>query len=106
MPDSPIFLEKQSYRRRRLVDAVRLLPLLGLALWMVPLIWPFPTTDGGATAQAGIPMSTALRYLFGVWFGLVLIGLLLWRKTRDAALAPQPPAPLKTETIRAKVPPA
>ena len=35
-PGSPLFLERRSYRFRRMMDAVRLLPLLVLAFWMVP----------------------------------------------------------------------
>ncbi len=63
-----------------MMDAVRLLPLLGLALWMVPLTWPVP--ENAAAAQM-MPMSTALRYLFGVWLALVCATFLLWRRTRD-----------------------
>lgn len=77
MPNGPVFLERQTYRMRRLMDAVRLLPLLGAALWMVPLMWPLPEAEGG-----GIAMSSALQYLFGVWLMLVVMRLILWRKTR------------------------
>ena len=42
---------------------------------MVPLLWPLPT---GSTDP--MPMSVALRYLFGVWLVLVLgTGALWWR---------------------------
>jgi hypothetical protein len=44
---------------------------------MVPLMWPLPEAEGG-----GIAMSTALQYLFGVWLMLVVMRLILWRKTR------------------------
>lgn len=74
----PIFLERRSYRMRRMMDAVRLLPLLGLALWMVPLMWPMPQ-EGGVEPT---PTSSALIYLFGVWTVLVLAGWLLWRRIR------------------------
>ncbi|MCX7560105.1 hypothetical protein OS190_11045 [Sulfitobacter sp. F26204] len=79
MADRPVFLERRSYRLRRMMDAVRFLPFLGLALWMVPLLWPLPAAE---VAKNGIPMSTALRYLFCVWLMLVISGWLLWRKTR------------------------
>lgn len=62
----PVFLERQSYRRRRLMDAARLLPILGAALFAVPLLWP----TGGAE---GIRMSAAITYVFGVWAALILI---------------------------------
>ena len=88
MPRTPIFLEKRSYRQRRMMDAVRLLPFLGLMLWMVPLLWPVP--DPGLLAIEGdaapaMPMSVALRYLFGVWALLILAGWALWRRTRGIA---------------------
>jgi hypothetical protein len=77
----PIFLERRSYRQRRMMDAVRLLPILGLVLWMVPLIWPRPDAGG----DGGVAMSTALRYLFGVWALLVALSWALWRRTRGGA---------------------
>ena len=81
MAQAPLFLERRSYRKRRLMDAVRLLPLLGLALWMVPVLWGVPGVDG---QDAGIAMSSALRYVFGVWMMMVLGGWLLWLRTRSA----------------------
>ena len=80
MPDRPIFLERRSYRFRRLMDAVRLLPFLGLALWMFPLMWPL--SDVTVAGASGMSTGTALRYLFGVWFALIVITWLLWRRTR------------------------
>lgn len=35
----PLFLAKGVYRRRRLRDAARLLPIFGLFLLMLPLLW-------------------------------------------------------------------
>ncbi|MGC1506203.1 MAG: hypothetical protein WA782_18945 [Sulfitobacter sp.] len=89
MVNGPLFLERQSYRLRRLMDAMRLLPLLGVALWMVPLMWPLPDEANG---RDGVAMSTALQYLFGVWLILVVMRWLLWRKTRLQP-APQRDAP-------------
>lgn len=74
-----MFLERRSYRMRRIMDAVRLWPLVGLALWMVPLLWPLP----GDPADP-IPMSVALRYLFCVWLVLILGTGALWWRTRRA----------------------
>lgn len=65
----PVFLERTSYRRRRLTDAVRLIPMLGAFLWALPLMW----------ARGGTSSSAALLYLFGVWAVLVLgAALLSW----------------------------
>ncbi|SFS47217.1 hypothetical protein SAMN04488040_0487 [Sulfitobacter marinus] len=76
-PGSPLFLARRSYRFRRLMDAVRLLPVLALALWMVPLLWPVPDTG----ADPEITTSHTLRYIFGVWLGMILLALFLWRRT-------------------------
>ena len=74
-----VFLERQSYRRRRLMDAAKLLPLLGVLLFAVPLLWPGPETgpEAGAVAgQAGagrvaVRMSDAIQYIFLVWAALI-----------------------------------
>jgi len=87
---APIFLERHTYRRRRVIDAVRLLPFLGFLLWMVPLLWSVePSSDGAAPAA-----SEALKYVFGVWTFLVVAGFLLWRRIKDpvdAASMPERP---------------
>ncbi len=92
MAQPPRFLHRKSYRRRRLMDAVRLLPFLGLVLWGLPLLWP--VAEGPAEApQHLIRTSSALLYLFGVWVLLVLAGWLLWRRTRglsDAEIGIEP----------------
>jgi hypothetical protein len=76
-PGTPLFLERRSYRFRRMMDAVRLLPLLVLALWMVPLLWPV----GDVADAESVPMSHAVRYIFGVWLGAIALAFLLWRRT-------------------------
>ncbi len=70
-PRPPIFLERRSYRQRRLRDAAHMLPLLGLALWALPLLF----------AADGVPAQTsrALLYIFGVWVGLVAAAAALAR---------------------------
>ncbi len=66
-----------------MMDAVRFLPFLGLALWMVPLFWPM--AQGTAqTEVAPVPLSVALRYVFGIWGLLVLATWALWRRTRES----------------------
>ena len=65
----PVFLERRNYRRRRMMDALRLVAILGALLWLIPIIWP--TGRDGVTEP--MPMSAALYYVFGVW--LLLIGL-------------------------------
>lgn len=65
----PVFLEKASYRRRRIVDAVRLLPVLGMLLWAVPVLWIHGETTN----------SSALIYVFGVWIALMVMAAVLSR---------------------------
>ena len=91
----PIFLERQSYRRRRMLDALRLLPVLGVMLWMFPLFWPI---EGGEDGDL-VALSNAATYVFGVWLFLILCALLLWRVLRhdlpgdvDSTSTPSDPA--------------
>lgn len=81
----PLFLERRGYRMRRMMDAVRFLPLLGGVLWMVPLLWPV-SSDAEAAEQ--ISMSSALWYIFAVWVAMIVACYALWRRTQ----APEPPA--------------
>lgn len=76
-PGSPLFLARRSYRFRRLMDAVRLLPVLALAFWLVPLLWPVPDQ----ASDPAVTTSHALRYIFGVWLGMIVLGVFLWRRT-------------------------
>ena len=65
-PPQPLFLARQSYRRRRLGDAARLIPLLGVVLLLIPVLW-----------STGHRTSFGIIYIFAVWGGLiVIIGLL------------------------------
>lgn len=86
-PQAPIFVERQAYRRRRIVDAARAMPWLGLLLWSVPLLWSLPETPRGVAG--------ALVYIFGVWTFLVAGSalLILAMKRRDTALTPEQDAP-------------
>ena len=68
----PLFLPRAGYRRRRLRDAARLLPLFGAFLFLLPILWSPATTRGSDTAPDGI-------YLFAVWAGLIAAAFLLSR---------------------------
>ena len=76
-PRGPVFLERQSYRSRRVLDAARILPVAGLFLFLVPVI--LAGSDGGApgTGPGGL-------YLFGVWGVLILAAALLSRRLTRA----------------------
>ncbi len=62
------FLERQSYRRRRLIDTIRMLPVVGAVLWAVPLLWR-QSDDRDA-----VMTSDAIIYIFMVWLLLVVGG--------------------------------
>jgi hypothetical protein len=69
-PPEPIFLGRQTYRRRRLIDAMRLLPILGIGAFVVPVLG----AEGGgrSTAFAGL-------YIFAAWLVLIIAAAVLTR---------------------------
>lgn len=69
-PGRTTFLERSVYRRRRLIDAIKLLPVLGACLFLLPAL-----ILGG---EAG---STALRlvYFFFMWIVLIMLCAVLVR---------------------------
>lgn len=68
----PRFLAERSYRRRRLVDAARLLPVVGLILVLLPILWRPAETAAPDTGFGGV-------YLFAVWLLLIVAALFLAR---------------------------
>jgi hypothetical protein len=70
-----LFLPRPEYRRRRLVDAARLLPVFGGFLILLPILWAPGDGQVRATAWDGI-------YLFAIW--AVLVGLAAWLAPRLA----------------------
>lgn len=78
MPQQPAFLERKSYRRRRMADAARLLPFAGAVGFVMPLMWRADVSTGAETARGGL-------YLFVVWFLLIALALLLSRRLRSRA---------------------
>lgn len=77
---TPVFLERRSYRRRRMMDALRLLPIAGVFLWMLPVLWPTPA-DGPAAPET-VALSTAATYVFMVWLALIASAFSLWSLLR------------------------
>jgi len=66
----PVFLERASYRQRRLRDAARLVPVLGIVLWLIPLLWSGDKADHTGRANAMI-------YVFVVWILLIALAAMI-----------------------------
>lgn len=86
MARAPLYLARETYRRRRLTDAARLLPVVGIVLIVLPLLWT--SSDGAGPGTAG-----AKLYLFSVWFGLVIAAHLLSRALSRPVGGGQPISP-------------
>jgi hypothetical protein len=57
-----LFLERVTYRRRRLMDAARVLPYLGGFLFLAPILFaPKASTVAG------------FGYIFGIWLALIVV---------------------------------
>ncbi len=67
-----IFVQQHTYRRRRIADAARLLPILGVILFMVPLLW--------INGESETRTTTTMIYVFGVWAGLAIVAAILARR--------------------------
>jgi len=74
-PRQPLFLARQGYRRRRMIDAALLLPMLGVFLIVLPILWTPQDAGDSETAREGI-------YLFLVWLGLIVAAFALARGLR------------------------
>lgn len=61
-PPEPLFLARQTYRRRRLGDAALFLPAFGVALLLLPILWA-----DDASTRGGIV------YIFSVWAILIAL---------------------------------
>jgi len=72
---------RRSYRRRRLRDVARILPVLGLFLVFLPMLWG---TTGSNTRES----ARDLIYLFAVWAGLVAAACLLARGLDEVPESP------------------
>lgn len=66
-----MFLARETYRRRRLMDAARFLPFLGFFAFIAPMLW---------AEEAGT--AVGLAYLFLAWAVLILIAFLIARRLR------------------------
>ncbi|MEO0692931.1 MAG: hypothetical protein AAFY90_08675 [Pseudomonadota bacterium] len=65
-PREPVFLERETYRARRLMDAARFLPFLATFIFLIPLL--FAPVAG--TAVTAIYLFAGWVLLIGVAFGI------------------------------------
>lgn len=70
--DAPVFLERSTYRMRRVIDAIRLVPIFGAVLWIIPIFMRSGSDEIGS-------ISTLMIYVFSVWLILIVSSFLLVR---------------------------
>ncbi len=81
-PKQPVFLERGVYRRRRVVDAVKLLPMLGVAVFLLPVLLLDDTqAEQNSTASR-------LVFFFCAWASLICIAFVLSRWLRPSEDVP------------------
>ena len=67
-PKPTAFLAKESYRRRRMRDLARAVPIIGAILLAIPLLW-----------AEGARNSSATVYIFIVWILLIAMSAVISR---------------------------
>ncbi|MEM1065205.1 MAG: hypothetical protein AAF771_01935 [Pseudomonadota bacterium] len=68
-PREPVFLARESYRRRRLRDAARFLPFLAVFVFCIPMLFG---------PEAGTAMTKV--FLFFAWLTLIAVSFALSRR--------------------------
>jgi hypothetical protein len=84
-PRRPLFLAPAGYRRRRLRDAARVLPVFAAGLLLLPVLWAPGNSGHRETAGDGI-------YLFLVWLAVIAAAGVLARPLRAETDDPAPVA--------------
>ena len=64
------FLARPGYRLRRFIEAIKLMPFLGLLMFLLPLLWATGAQETPALTSNG------WLYVFAVWFGLIGLAVL------------------------------
>jgi len=67
------FLARPGYQRRRLIEVIRLVPFLGLFMFLFPILW------AGNTGEDPSRTSNGWIYLFVIWFLLIAVAFILAR---------------------------
>ena len=85
---APLYLAREGYRRRRLMDAARMLPIAAAFLMALPVLWA-PTE----AAERDTALNTV--YLFALWLVLIVVAFVLSRGlSRGIASDASAPAPV------------
>lgn len=81
-PSSSTFLQRRSYRKRRIADAARFLPMAGIILLLIPLLM-----DRSSDVDLAARTSRVGLYIFGLWAVLIVIAAVLarWLRKDDGA---------------------
>ena len=74
---SALFLARSLYRKRRLSDAAKLLPIFGAVLLLLPLLWVHQSAPGRSST------ATNWVYLFIVWSFLILAAACLAKSLNE-----------------------
>ncbi|WP_333829675.1 hypothetical protein [Pararhodobacter sp.] len=82
-PRGTVFLERDSYRRRRIMDGARILPVAGFVLILLPVLWSFGN---------GANIAAEAVYLFVLWCVLIGAAAILARPLRSGLKRDTPPA--------------
>ena len=82
-----LFLERTNYRQRRLRDTLRMMPVLGIVLFMIPLLWRqneagLGTASDAVPHQAGGGTADAVTFVFVGWALLIVATALIARRMR------------------------
>jgi hypothetical protein len=73
-----VFLQRSSYRQRRLRDGAKLVPFLGVILLAIPLAWSSDEVGEKVGASGWL-------YVFGVWVVLIVLTAILSSRLRYEA---------------------
>lgn len=77
------FLARRAYRRRRLMDLARLLPVLGAIGFILPVMM------AGRDPGNELWFARGLELFLGLWAGLIAISVLVGRGLRPALEGPE-----------------
>jgi len=84
-PRGAVFLERGTYRRRRVMDGARILPVAGFVLILLPVLWSY---------ENGSNVAAEAVYLFVLWCVLIILAAILARSLRPALKRDTPPPAL------------